>query len=406
MGNGKGGEIIENIQIENGKFKKAIAFNQSLNSWNVSNVTKMRSMFGEAESFNQPINAWNVSKVRNMSFMFHAASNFNQPLNNWNTSNVENMSFMFVHAISFNQPINDWDVSNVINMEGMFLGAILFNQPLNSWDVSNVIKMNGIFANSAFNQPINNWRLNPMIDREFVFSTTSSRISPEYLPSQQSPTTNNELIQTNNDSTTLMESSLQINPENETAIDYINMGDEVNVKQYLNEDEKNIVFYFNGKCYASNKDSLKYLTTDYESKGHNIKYECKTIGSMNPSNIIMDVPYFALKIIGLYGLASLSKINSIINDNNIRCIEITSQPIKQLVSTASFQATGNNPNYVGASHCQAGQEESVYDLLKIIYSLKGGKNKRSKKKNTIKNKKRKTKKKNVYKKQTNKRSKQ
>ena len=102
------------------------------------------------------------------------------------------------------------------------------------------------------------------------------------------------------------------------------MGDEVN-----DEDVKNIVFYYNGKIYASNKDNLKYLITDPEGKGHNIKYECKTIGSMNKSNIIMDVPYFTMKIIGLYGLVSLDKINVIINNESIRCIEMTSQPIKK-----------------------------------------------------------------------------
>jgi hypothetical protein len=39
--------------------------------------------------------------------------------------------------------------------------------------------------------------------------------------------------------------------------------------------------------------------------------------------------------------------------------------MKQLVSTASLQATGPDPNYVSASHCQEGQGENVYNLLNI-----------------------------------------
>lgn len=378
---------VSNVKHMQVMFSGAKMFNQPLNDWDTSNVMNMTSTFANAELFNQPLDKWNTSNVKTMANMFFGAKSFNQPINTWNVSNVKDMKMMFNEAMAFNQPLDSWDVSNVKDMTFMFSNSA-FNQPLNSWDVSNVINMHYIFNRSPFNQTINNWRIrrSDISDLNLIFD--GSILSPENKPIDYQ-----NMINKTNDDSSLQNSSLQINPENETAIDYINMGDEVNVKQYLNEDEKNIVFYFNGKIYTSNKDNLKYLTTDPESKGHNVKFECKTIGSMDRSNIIMDVPYFTLKIIGLYGLASLSKITTIINSNDIRCIEITSQPIRQLVSTASFQATGNDPNYVGASHCQEGQGESVYDLLKINYSLTGGKNKRSKKRKiTLKRRKRKTKK--------------
>ena len=45
----------------------------------------MWSMFKTARSFNQTLNKWNVSNVTNMNWMFQDAT-FNQPLNNWNVS--------------------------------------------------------------------------------------------------------------------------------------------------------------------------------------------------------------------------------------------------------------------------------------------------------------------------------
>ena len=48
------------------------------------------------------------------------AINFNQSLNNWNVSNVTNMNYMFKEAINFNQDINNWNISNVTDMSRMF----------------------------------------------------------------------------------------------------------------------------------------------------------------------------------------------------------------------------------------------------------------------------------------------
>jgi surface protein len=45
-------------------------FNQPLDAWNTSSVTKMAAMFGNNDSFNQPLNTWNTSNVTDMSSMF------------------------------------------------------------------------------------------------------------------------------------------------------------------------------------------------------------------------------------------------------------------------------------------------------------------------------------------------
>jgi surface protein len=188
-----------------GMFTNAIAFNQNLNSWDVSSVTTMTAMFGGASSFDGNISSWNVSSVTSMSGMFNLATSFNQPLNSWNVSNVQYMNSMFNQASVFNQPLNSWDVGSVTNMSSMFRGAQLFNQNVGSWNVSNVISMslmfqgtpsinvfnNGgspsisawtintltnvsmfwMFRLTPFNQPIGSWNVSKVTNMESMFHT-------------------------------------------------------------------------------------------------------------------------------------------------------------------------------------------------------------------------------------------
>ena len=140
-------------------------FNQTIGSWDVSNVTDMSGMFSGASSFNQEIVNWDVSNVTDMVGMFDEASSFNQVIGNWDVSNVTNMEFMFYEADSFNRPIGNWDVSNVISMEEMFsrntFNTAAFNQPLNNWDVSNVTDMSRMFYRAAdYNQDLSSWNVN------------------------------------------------------------------------------------------------------------------------------------------------------------------------------------------------------------------------------------------------------
>jgi surface protein len=44
-------------------FYNASAFNQPLDSWDVSNVRSIRGMFEQAYAFNQPLDAWNVKDL-------------------------------------------------------------------------------------------------------------------------------------------------------------------------------------------------------------------------------------------------------------------------------------------------------------------------------------------------------
>jgi surface protein len=179
-------------------FKNRSAFQEDLNSWDVSNVTNMSEMFASCFGFDKPLNSWNVSKVTNMSQMFYNCRSFNQDLNSWDVSGVTNMSKMFkndffshkfngdisswnVHNVTdmsemfygcsvFNKPLNSWDVTDVTNMSQMFYNCIVFNGDISSWNVTNVTNMSGMFTGcAAFNQPLNSWNVGNVTNMSSIF---------------------------------------------------------------------------------------------------------------------------------------------------------------------------------------------------------------------------------------------
>ena len=113
-------------------FVEASLFDGDLSAWNVSTVTKMKSMFSKAAAFDGDVSTWDVSKVTDMSYMF-ASSAFDGNVSTWDVSSVTNMERMFNAAGSFNRPLNGWNVSSVTNMAGMFLDADDFDQNLGKW---------------------------------------------------------------------------------------------------------------------------------------------------------------------------------------------------------------------------------------------------------------------------------
>jgi surface protein len=155
-------------------FYKAHAFNQDISSWDVSNVTNMRSMFSGARAFNQDIGGWDVSNVTNMGQMFYYALVFNQDIGSWDVSNVTDMGAMFFGAYDFNQDIGSWNVSNVADMSYMFYEATAFNQDIGSWDVSSATSMEGMFEdNVVFNQDLSGWCVTNIPSLPTDFSTNS-----------------------------------------------------------------------------------------------------------------------------------------------------------------------------------------------------------------------------------------
>jgi len=123
-------EVVDNVLLVTRRNEKA-----DLTRVCTSLVTDMSNLFAGTTDFNQTIGSWDVSNVTNMSAMFDG-SIFNQDISNWDVGKVTSMSSMF-NGSSFNQPIGDWEVRNVTNMNGMF-GGSSFNQPINLWCVPNI----------------------------------------------------------------------------------------------------------------------------------------------------------------------------------------------------------------------------------------------------------------------------
>lgn len=69
---------------------------------------------------------------------------FNDSINNWDVSNVTAMYRMFADANNFNQPLDNWDISNVTAISRMFAGADNFNQDISSWDFSGLNDVNSL----------------------------------------------------------------------------------------------------------------------------------------------------------------------------------------------------------------------------------------------------------------------
>ena len=80
-----------------------------------------------------------LANVQNMSYMFANASSLTgtESMNNWDVSNVTSMRFTFFDADAFNQDIGNWDISSVQDMAEMFRNMTLpvstYNAILIGW---------------------------------------------------------------------------------------------------------------------------------------------------------------------------------------------------------------------------------------------------------------------------------
>ena len=143
--------------------------NGSIGSWDTSTITNIFGMFKNCSLFNQSINNWDVSNVTsfgsNALGMFDGCTSFNQPLNNWDVSNSTSFVQMFRGCTAFNQDLSNWDVSKATSLSGMFQNATSFNNGgqsgISNWNVEKVTSMFRLFrAAASFNQNLSSWSLN------------------------------------------------------------------------------------------------------------------------------------------------------------------------------------------------------------------------------------------------------
>lgn len=147
---------VSEVVNMSGMFRVLNVFNEDISGWDTDNVTDASGMFFGNTAFNQPIGGWfqagNLTATQNM---FNSNTIFNQDISGWNMSNVLTMQFMFQEAPLFNQDISSWNTGSVTDMRSVFRGAAAFNQDLGAWDVTAVgtagsaNRMNNIFSDSG-----------------------------------------------------------------------------------------------------------------------------------------------------------------------------------------------------------------------------------------------------------------
>ena len=140
-------------------------------TWDTSDVTNMEKLFYDCKTFNEDISAWNTGKVTSMHGLFWRTA-FNQPLESWDVSNVKDMSRMFSEDAKFNQPLNGWTTTSLESTRSMFTYAEAFNQPLDKWDTSALTAMDSMFeCAQAFDQDLG-WQVSANCTTSLAFFNT------------------------------------------------------------------------------------------------------------------------------------------------------------------------------------------------------------------------------------------
>ena len=154
------------------------------------------------------------------------------------------------------------------------------------------------------------------------------------------------------------------------GFDMINQESHV-IKDYLKENNNNVVFVINGKAFLSNKKNIEIMLDD---KVH-IKYACKRVGNADEngrnvyildSNINQDITYFSMSpLIGMQIVVKYAEILNIVTNtlsSTLIGLESTNLILPGIMSEAFLMGRGGT----SADHCQPNKETEVYKLVNIV----------------------------------------
>jgi bacterial surface protein 26-residue repeat len=151
-------------------------FNGSVSGWKFSDVVGISfdSMFENATFFTgKGIDTWDTGNVSKFSDMFFGATNFNANIGGWDTSFATTMRQMFRNTGKFDRTLNLWDVSSVTDFSDMFNNAKVFNGLINKWNTRSAKLMNGMFYSAQlFNQDITTWVTSSVTSMAAMFGLT------------------------------------------------------------------------------------------------------------------------------------------------------------------------------------------------------------------------------------------
>ena len=123
-------------------------------------IERARKPIPDKETLYQLVDSWICPRLRNSQKKIIEEYG---SIEDWDTSQITSMRSLFMYKYHFNQDISQWDVSNVTDMYQMFYGAIAFNQDLNQWKIEQVRNMSQMFAFTRdFTQDkMSDWKIHP-----------------------------------------------------------------------------------------------------------------------------------------------------------------------------------------------------------------------------------------------------
>ena len=379
---------VQNVTDMSQMFFRCEMFNSDLSKWIVSKVTNMSQMFYSCKNFINDLSEWDVSQVTDMSRMFQNCENFNSDLFKWIVSKVTNMSQMFDECTYFNSDLSEWDVSQVTNMDRMFYSCKNFNSNLSKWIVSKVTNMSQMFFQcTKFNSNLSNWVIYEDTKTDDMFALCNiqqnfkpmKRIKP-IVVSFKKPIKKHNINNYSNFFEMMVNDPIQ--------------GTEQTVKEFLNEDNENIIIVQKENALGLNVSMFEYLINENAEESPILFYECKhTSTTLIPreENVVQN-PLFQLKKVGFsYGFVELKNLIKMLTSPH-RIFQLKEKKkLKSVINKRLFDSRGNSTSLlVSASHCQEGHSDTLFSLVEKTQSNKSQFNKSQSNKSKSGGKKRKT----------------
>ncbi len=147
-----------NCEDFTGVFYMAKHFNDDLNHWDMSEVTRISSLFFGAEKFNGDISSWDTSKVEYATSTFNNARSFNRDISQWNTKSLIRAEYLFSGANQFNQDLSGWDLTKLTDIDSLFYKAKSFKGPLPKFDFNHITYVrNAFYGVRLLKEDLSDW---------------------------------------------------------------------------------------------------------------------------------------------------------------------------------------------------------------------------------------------------------